>query len=349
MRNKYCSLCAFYKRKEIDAPSHKCYKNWSGTSSAMEADIIVEGFCNSIRMYGVKYVRMIGDGDSNVYKKILDARPYNNITVEKIECKNHLLRNFCNKLKDIVKDSKLGNIKLRKILGSNILRLRNAVTKAAEYRRDDDISKLKEDIMNAPRHVLGQHDKCQKYFCKGNTNNKNYMSEFENTAVFYKLMDVVGSLACHAKSLKFNANNNSVECFNAIIAKHIGGKRVNFSLKRSYQTRCNVSVLTHNSKTKYRQLHKELENRSPGYFCKSMEKVRSKRRRITKSKKFQRRVLFPDASYGPNAQKPDMPLEEFCEKKNNFLKSLQKSELQRKERQFYRRIVLSGERKGENC
>ncbi|CAL1285504.1 unnamed protein product, partial [Larinioides sclopetarius] len=57
-----------------------------GSSSAMEADIIVDGFTKSVEMYGVKYARFIGDGDTNVYKKILDSMPYDNLTVEKIEC-----------------------------------------------------------------------------------------------------------------------------------------------------------------------------------------------------------------------------------------------------------------------
>jgi hypothetical protein len=42
----------------------------------------------------------VTDGNSTVYQKIL-SRPYKNITAEKVDCKNHLLRNLCNKLKDI--------------------------------------------------------------------------------------------------------------------------------------------------------------------------------------------------------------------------------------------------------
>ncbi|KAE9522087.1 hypothetical protein AGLY_017506 [Aphis glycines] len=67
----------------------------------MEASIIVEGFKNSEKMYGLRYHKLIADGDSSVYQKILESRPYKNITVEKVECRNHLLRNLCNKLKGI--------------------------------------------------------------------------------------------------------------------------------------------------------------------------------------------------------------------------------------------------------
>lgn len=45
-------------------------------------------------MYNGKYYRVIGDGDNKVYKAILDSRPYDDVTVQKIECKDHLPRNM---------------------------------------------------------------------------------------------------------------------------------------------------------------------------------------------------------------------------------------------------------------
>lgn len=38
---------------------------------------------------------------SSVYSKIHDFRPYDTITLEKVECCNHLLRNYSNKLREI--------------------------------------------------------------------------------------------------------------------------------------------------------------------------------------------------------------------------------------------------------
>lgn len=67
----------------------------------METDIIAEGFRNSINQYGLKYSKMVGDGDSSVSRKLLEIRPYGNSLVQKIECKNHLLRNFAKKIREI--------------------------------------------------------------------------------------------------------------------------------------------------------------------------------------------------------------------------------------------------------
>ncbi|GBN00759.1 hypothetical protein AVEN_220264-1 [Araneus ventricosus] len=159
-RNKYCVICARAESKGLKPDEHKCFRNWMGSSSAMEADIIVDGFTKRVEMHGVKYARFIGDGDSNVYKKILDSMPYDNLTVEKIECKNHLLRNMCNKLKDIARNGKIGHVTLRKLIGSRVLRIRTAVTMAIKYRKEepsktenDKIMSLRQDIMNVPFHV----------------------------------------------------------------------------------------------------------------------------------------------------------------------------------------------------
>lgn len=67
----------------------------------METDIIAEGFKSSVNQYGLKYTKMVGDGDSSVYRKLLEIKPYGNSLVQKVECKNHLLRNFAKKVREI--------------------------------------------------------------------------------------------------------------------------------------------------------------------------------------------------------------------------------------------------------
>jgi len=60
VRNSYCCICARAAAISTEPSKHLCYKNWSGTSTAMEADIIVEGFRRSVEMYNLKYVNVIG-------------------------------------------------------------------------------------------------------------------------------------------------------------------------------------------------------------------------------------------------------------------------------------------------
>ncbi|KAI4455217.1 sugar transporter [Holotrichia oblita] len=50
VRNKYCPICERSKAKNIAVSEHRYYKNWSGTSTAMESYIISEGFKRSMEM-----------------------------------------------------------------------------------------------------------------------------------------------------------------------------------------------------------------------------------------------------------------------------------------------------------
>ncbi|CAH1109499.1 unnamed protein product [Psylliodes chrysocephalus] len=184
VRNKYCCICERAIAKNIQPiPYHKCYKNWDSTSTGMETDIIVEGFRCSLEMYGLIFLRLVGDGDSSMYNKLVKTRPYANTLVQKIECKNHLLRNFCRKLREISgkKRSTSKNcavpIFLRKHVLKSILRIRTACSKAVLYRTNEEkpltekIQLLCKDLKNIPSHVFGEHSKCQEigYFeCKPN-------------------------------------------------------------------------------------------------------------------------------------------------------------------------------------
>ncbi|CAG9771359.1 unnamed protein product [Ceutorhynchus assimilis] len=76
VRNKYCSICAKYSNKGKDIVGHVCFKNWSGSSSAMEADIIVEAFNSSIDTHGLKYSKFIADGDSTIFARIRERVTY---------------------------------------------------------------------------------------------------------------------------------------------------------------------------------------------------------------------------------------------------------------------------------
>ncbi|XP_072385923.1 uncharacterized protein CLS isoform X1 [Diabrotica undecimpunctata] len=144
VKNKYCCVCA---SKNPITP-HVCYKNYNSISTAMESAIVVEGFVEeqSIQMHNLKYKYFIADGDSSTYKKICEAKPYgNNFFIEKIECKNHVLRNFVNRLREqsSKKHSSAGKaipLLLRSVLKSNIQRLRTAIDCAVKYHRENNSS-----------------------------------------------------------------------------------------------------------------------------------------------------------------------------------------------------------------
>lgn len=52
VRNKYCAACAH----NISTENHVCFRNWDASSSEMETDILLEGFLESERVHGVRYL-----------------------------------------------------------------------------------------------------------------------------------------------------------------------------------------------------------------------------------------------------------------------------------------------------
>ena len=51
VRNKYCSVRSLAKQKEQSVKQNRCYKNWTGSSTSMKADIIIEGLNQSESMH----------------------------------------------------------------------------------------------------------------------------------------------------------------------------------------------------------------------------------------------------------------------------------------------------------
>lgn len=114
-------------------------------------------------------------------KRLHIAKPYGpNCMIKKVECTNHLLRNYINRLRDITnkrKNSKGETIPgfLRKTVQTRLLRLRYAVTEAVKYNKnvqenipyEKRLVILKSDILNGPNHVFGDHTNCRQYFCQG--------------------------------------------------------------------------------------------------------------------------------------------------------------------------------------
>jgi len=78
---------------------------------------------------------VLGDGDSSVTKRLNEILPYGpRMLVEKIECRNHILRNYWQKLMALIKKTSYPCY-IRKFILRNIIRFRTAITKSIQYRK----------------------------------------------------------------------------------------------------------------------------------------------------------------------------------------------------------------------
>ena len=103
VRNKYCAVCSVSEKKQQEPPQHRCYRNWSGSSAAMESDILVEGFRMSEQTHGIQYLHVIGDGDSSLMANLQQSVAYGPFT-EKIECVNHVCKGYRSRLEKLAKN-----------------------------------------------------------------------------------------------------------------------------------------------------------------------------------------------------------------------------------------------------
>jgi len=72
---------------------------------------------------------------------LLELVPYgSNQLVKKIECRNHILRNYSTKLSALTKCTKYHPMYLRQIIIKNITKFSMAIRKAIQHRKELDVS-----------------------------------------------------------------------------------------------------------------------------------------------------------------------------------------------------------------
>ncbi|XP_046485726.1 uncharacterized protein [Neodiprion pinetum] len=238
VRNKYCTACNVAERKNEIPKEHQCFKNEESnqSSSNIESSAIAEGFIRSLEMHGLVYSALIVDGDSSVYKKILECNPYDDYYVKKIECTTHLLQNLTTKIKEIAKTKLKSDSKTkmkesseatkaigewRKVIQGSTLRICTAVVKASQYHMTQDISlsdkveRLRKDMVNIPNHVFGEHTRCAGlgYFCDGipKEGEKNNVPVLTEIGLFDRIFEAITHLNWHAESLLYNVTRSTMQ------------------------------------------------------------------------------------------------------------------------------------------
>ena len=164
VRSKFCARCAIVTNERIDVPQHKCYRNWSGTSAAMESDIIAEGFTMSEQMYGQQYMSVIVDGDSSMMATIWQMISYGSF-VSWIEFANCACKAYRSRPEALAEDNLeyrgKGRLKQRAMQrltgGARIAIIKHSVTKNNIH--------LSYDLRNEPLPVYGNHTDCIKDLC----------------------------------------------------------------------------------------------------------------------------------------------------------------------------------------
>ncbi|KAJ8973884.1 hypothetical protein NQ317_019297 [Molorchus minor] len=330
VRNKYCSVCAHAANRQRRPNSHICFKNWTESSGAMEADIVVEGFKHAQVMHNLKYLKFVADGDSNKMSHM-------EMKSKKIECKNHAIKNYGRAMYKIKSDTTI-NAAGRKFLSvRNIKHLQNIALTQLNVNANGDVEKLKQDFANGPNHVFGNHLNCNQEYCNlvGNVDN-NKMPELESTGIHHHINGALGRLIGRAHKLITNETNNAAELFMSFLAKFNSAKRLNLTQRGSFESRAHISGIKYNEGIQWQATPwKQLMAESPGknfkkYLSETLHnhETRVKRRQNFEAenkpvKRRKRTTLKSLQSYGPHAIQAPLSKEELLSEKNRILRNMQ--------------------------
>lgn len=185
-------MCSRAANRGEEPHKHRCFKNWDGSSGAMEADIIVEGFNLSESQHGLRYTRFIADGDSSVFSKIKREVTYGT-SVTKVACKNHAVKNVGKALYNCMKSLTTTAKKL--LTTKKIKELQTVVMKIFYINAHGDVEKLKKDIGNTINHIYGDHANCSLDYCTkvGDTQGSK-MAEVKDSGLIHHINSMLRKL-----------------------------------------------------------------------------------------------------------------------------------------------------------
>ena len=118
--SKYCHMCTItaaeldpdspeYVWFEIHKSSGKCNANYEGASGSMEVQVAVNIWSRSVRKNGMRYVKLLSDGDAKTWTRLSEVAPYGkSILIEKEECIIHVQKRLGKGLRELATKEKLG-------------------------------------------------------------------------------------------------------------------------------------------------------------------------------------------------------------------------------------------------
>lgn len=84
-------------------------------------------------------------------------------------------------------------------------------------------------------------------FCTGSgSSGVNFVPEMETCGLLSDIVSCGERLISNAESLILNMTTNLAEVYNSVICKFVGGKRVNYSQKKSHELRCTAAPASFN-------------------------------------------------------------------------------------------------------
>ncbi|GFU62204.1 uncharacterized protein TNCV_2474351 [Trichonephila clavipes] len=108
--SSFCKGCESYKGVKFGIKYNKwqrahkisCRKNYSGSAGKMEVDGMLRIFNRSEKLYNLKFLNYIRDGDTKTFNALSENKPYgNDHLIQKIECVGHVQKRMGTRLRKL--------------------------------------------------------------------------------------------------------------------------------------------------------------------------------------------------------------------------------------------------------
>ena len=132
---------------------------------------MLEGFRLSEQTHSIRYMCVIGDGDSSVMATVQQSVVYGPF-IQKIECANHVCKGYRSRLETLAADHPefrgRGGLTKRAMQRLTV----GARVAIRMHSKTGNVQQLRHDLRNGANHVFGNHCECNPVFCKFRSNNR---------------------------------------------------------------------------------------------------------------------------------------------------------------------------------
>lgn len=192
----------------------------------MEPFMVYRSLIKLAQDYDLHRNQIVADGDSTVYSTLRDSLGW---SIVKIECLNHLIKNYKKKLIETRHDYKIGTVVSDHIINKLCAYVRNIINiYSSEENRNELL--MKQLILNVPSHIFGDHRNCIEDLCNKEKNNLHMdqnISLEQITVLSNSAMNIIQKI----NRIYKNITTNAAENFHLIRTKFDHGKMRNYIYK----------------------------------------------------------------------------------------------------------------------
>lgn len=244
VKTKDCRMCNFHMNKGKVPPEHKCQKNWSGSSKAMEPSVAVD-VIKEVEQQNVQVSVLIMDDDATTMARIKEniAHP-----ITKWSDLNHTKKHLGNSLYSLQKK--------HKSFSNKCVQFIQKCFSYAVIQNKNQPEKLKSALCQIVPHAFGDHSNCDSW-CGYLSNPETYKhkslphgKDLCGKDLQEDLNNILSVFVNNVEKIAPAASTKDVESFNNMIASK-APKRIHFAASSSLQNRVNCAVAEKNIGSNY--------------------------------------------------------------------------------------------------